>query len=301
MFLKKDYNKNDININIYNDDCLKVMKTFPDKSIDLIICDLPYGQTKNNWDKKIDLDLLWEEYNRIIKDNGPIILFGQGIFSAELIMSNKKNYRYSLIWEKNNVTGFLNAKKMPLRSHEDILIFNKKIDINDLIYIYGEDKINQLLQDLLYNNIDHEDILVFYKKLPIYNPIMWEGIPLHSKGKNFANKDGTNNNYGLYNTKYESTRVGFTEKYPRSVLHFQKPHPAKHPTEKSVQLIEYLIKMFSNEGDLVLDNCSGRGTTLFAANNVNRCAIGIELEKKYFNLMKEDMINEGIDFEEKFI
>lgn len=103
MLSKKDLENS---ITIFNDDCIKVMKEIPDKSLDLIICDLPYGQTKNEWDKKIDLSLLWKEYTRIIKDNGPIILFGQGMFSAELMMSNRKNYRYSLIWEKNNVSGF---------------------------------------------------------------------------------------------------------------------------------------------------------------------------------------------------
>lgn len=292
--LEKEFKENDICL--INEDCLKVMKKIPDKSIDIIVCDLPYGQTKNKWDSVIPFEELWGEYNRIIKDNGPIILFGQGMFSSDLMQSNRKNYRYSLIWEKNNVTGFLNAKKMPLRSHEDILVFNKKIDVSDLIYMYGEEVIQSLFEELLYNNIDHEDILVFYKKLPTYNPEMWEGIPLHSKGKNFVNKEGTNNNYGKYDTKRESDRVGKTEKYPRSVLHFQKPHPARHPTEKPLTLIEYIIKMFSNEGDILLDNCMGIGTSIKAANNLNRKSIGIEIKEEYFNICKNDLIDSNSKF-----
>lgn len=298
MLLREDLEKS---ITIFNDDCLEVMKQIPDKSLDLIICDLPYGQTKNEWDKKINLDLLWKEYMRIIKDNGPIILFGQGMFSAELMLSNKKNYRYSLIWEKNTTSGFLNSKKMPLRSHEDILIFNKKIDTSDLVYMYGEENVQKLFDLLINENMDHEDILIFYKKLPTYNPQMWEGIPMHSKGINFKNKEGTNNNYGNYDTKFQSNRVGCTKKYPRSVLHFQRPHPPKHPTQKNVELIEYLIKMFSNEGDLILDNCFGIGTTLLAANNTKRFCIGIEIKKEYCDICKDTLKSNNISFNEMFL
>lgn len=181
------------------------------------------------------------------------------------------------------------------------MVFNKKIDTSDLIYMYGEENIQKLFELLLNENMDHEDILVFYKKLPTYNPEMWEGIPMHSKGKSFKEKEGTNNNYGNYDTKYESDRIGCTQKYPRSVLHFQRPHPPKHPTQKSPELIEYLIKMFSNEGDLILDNCVGIGTTLFAASNTNRGCVGIELKKEYYTTCKEELRARNISFKERYL
>ena len=238
---------------IYNDDCLKIMPLIQDKSIDMILADLPFNQTKNKWDILIPFDDLWSQYNRIIKDNGAILLFAQGLFSAQLIMSNQKMYRYDLIYKKSNrSSGFLNANRQPLRNHEQILCF--------------------------------------YKKQPTYNPIFSEGIPLHSKGKLYKTKDGINNNYGKYDTKYENNRSGSTEKYPISVLNFDKPHPSKHPTEKPVKLCEYLIKTYSNENDLILDNTMGIGTTCLAAKNTNRRYIGIEKDEIYYNIAKERLI-----------
>lgn len=297
------FNKNtndEVKNEIFFGDCLEGMKYIPDKSIDLIICDLPYGTTKNKWDKLIPLndyieindkklekddfylkqalngcskkeidtiwkttkkEGLWSHYERIIKDNGCIILFGQGVFSAELILSNRKLFKYSLIWEKDRVTGFLNARKMPLRSHEDILIF--------------------------------------YKKPPIYNPQMWEGIPLHSKGKNFVNKDGKNSNYGNYNTRYESDRVGTTEKFPRSVLKFPKEHPPKFATQKPTSLCEYLIKTYTNENAIIVDNCMGSGSSLIGANKLpNRYCIGMEITRENYELSKERLSENKILFRE---
>lgn len=197
------------------DNCLNAMQSIEDGSIDMILTDLPYGiLNKNNpnakWDSLIPLDELWAQYKRVIKPNGAILLFGQGMFTAQLMMSNKEWWRYNLIWDKVLTTGFLNAKRMPLRSHEDIT--------------------------------------VFYDKLPTYNPQMTIGNPLHGRGTAYKSKQNTNNNYGDF-IPNDDTRRGSTEKYPKSILTFPKPHPSvcKHPTQKPVELLEYLIKTYTNE------------------------------------------------------
>lgn len=230
-------------------DCLELMKDIPNKSIDLILCDLPYGTTKNNWDEVIPFDKLWAQYNRIIKDNGAILLFAQGKFYVNLVSSNMKMFRYDLVWDKELISGFLNAKRMPLRRHEQIA--------------------------------------VFYKHLPTYNPQFTEGKPLHSKGTAYKEKKLTNNNYGDFEPT-DDNRAGSTEKYPTSIMKFQKPHPSVcvHPTEKSVSLLEYLVKTYTNEGDTVLDNCMGSGSTGIACKNTNREFIGMELDEKYFEIAR---------------
>lgn len=239
---------------IYLGDCLEIMKIIPDKSVDMILCDLPYGLTNNPKDIVIPMDKLWQNYERIIKDNGAIILFGQGIFAAKLILSNEKLFKYDLIWKKGErVSGFLNAKKIPLRNHEQLL--------------------------------------VFYKKPPTYNPQFSEGIPLHSKGKKYLEKEGVNNNYGYYDTSLPETRKGSTQKYPKSVLNFERPHPPIHPTEKPTTLLEYLIKTYSNETDLILDNTCGSGSTCVAARKTNRNYIGIELDEKYYKITLDRLSN----------
>lgn len=193
------------------------------------------------------MEPLWNEYNRIIKPNGAIVLFGQGMFTAELMMANKKMWRYNLIYAKGNrVSGFLNANRQPLRNHEDIL--------------------------------------VFYKKQPTYNPQFSEGKPLHGKGNKYLNKEGINNNYGYYDTTLPETRKGSTQKYPKSILNFDKPHPALHPNEKPVLLLEYLIKTYTNEDDLVLDNTCGSGSTCVAAKNTKRNYIGIENDQRWYDI-----------------
>ena len=217
------------------------MREIPDKSIDNIQCDLPYGQTQNEWDSAIPLKELWEEYIRIIKPAGAIVLFGQGMFTAELMQSQKKRWRYNLIWIKNRCTGFLNAEKMPLRTHEDIL--------------------------------------VFYSSLPTYNPQMTRGERNHSRGNVQTAK---NNNYGDFDVTFESNLNGFM-KHPQSVLYFDRVHPPTHPTQKPAPLLEYLIKTYSNAGDLVLDNCIGSGTTAVAAIRTGRNFIGFEKEQSYFD------------------
>lgn len=247
-------------------DCLVAMKDIPDKSIDMILCDLPYevlnkGNKNASWDRLIPFDKLWEQYNRIIKDNGAIVLFAQGMFTAQLMMSNPKMWRYNLVWDKVLTSGFLNAKRMPLRSHEDIC--------------------------------------VFYKQIPTYNPQMTTGQPLHGKGTSYMNKDATNNCYGDIKVT-EDDRKGSTEKYPTSIVRFQKPHPscAVHPTQKSTELCEWLVKTYTNEGETLLDNCMGSGSTGVACVNTNRNFIGIELNEEYFEIA-EKRINDAKEAREK--
>lgn len=239
---------------LLNGDCIDLMKNIPDKSIDMILCDLPYGVTQNKKDIVIPFDELWNAYERIIKDNGVIVLFGQGTFYIDLVNSNRKLFRYDLVWDKQLTSGFLNAKRMPLRQHEQIA--------------------------------------VFYKKLPTYNPQFTQGKPLHSKGTSYKNKEHKNDNYGNFHITDDS-RAGSTEKYPTSILSFAKPHPsvAKHRTEKSVELLSYLIKTYTNEGDLVLDNCMGSGSTGVACINTNRNFFGIELDKDFFKIAEERLAN----------
>lgn len=236
------------NYKLYQGDCLEIMKDIADKSVDMILCDLPYGVTaKNKWDTVIPFDKLWEHYNRIIKDNGAIVLFAQGMFTSDLMQSNKKYWRYNLVWDKVLPSGFLNAKRQPMRNHEDICIF--------------------------------------YKKQPIYNPQMWEGEECHGRGKAIGKSQeefSRNTNYG----EFKAVETKGNLKYPKSILTFQKPHPSKsvHPTQKSVELCEWLIKTYTNENEVVLDNCMGSGTTGIACINTNRKFIGIELDEKYFDI-----------------
>ena len=238
------------NYKLYKGDCLETMDELIEfeAKFDAVITDPPYGTTKNKWDSVIPFDKMWERVNKLIKPNGAIILFSQGLFTVDLINSNRKDWKYNLIWEKDRPTGFLNAKRMPLRSHEDIC--------------------------------------VFYKKLPVYNPQFWEGNPLHGMGSKYRQNISTNNNYGNFDsrTNPSANRAGDKTKYPRSILKFNKPHPPIHPTQKPVDLLEYLLKTYTNEGELVLDFTMGSGSTGVACLNTNRKFIGIELDEKYFNM-----------------
>ena len=227
-------------IQLYYGDCLEVMKDIPDKSVDMILCDLPYGTTRNKWDTVIDLDLLWSQYERIIKDNGAIVLFAQVPFNIVLGYSNLKLLKYEWIWEKEQGTGHLNAKKMPLKSHENIM--------------------------------------VFYKKPPTYNPQMREGKPYTCKSGDWSS------NYGA---QVNVLTVNNGERYPITVLKFNRNKQKLHPTQKPVELLEYLIKTYTNEGELVLDNCMGSGSTGVACVNTGRKFIGIEIDKKYFDISKQ--------------
>lgn len=241
---------------IINADCLVAMKDIPDWSVDAVITDLPFGSTRNPWDIVIPFDKLWEQWNRIAKDNAPFILFAQGIFYVDLVQSNRENFRYDLVWEKVLKSGFLNANVMPLRMHEQIA--------------------------------------VFYRKKPTYNPQMEEGQPLHGKGTAIFEKDDfINNCYGDFKPASDE-RKGSTEKYPSSIVRFQKPHPSSsvHPTQKSVELLQYLIRTYTNEGETVLDSCCGSGTTAIAAIREKRNWICIEKSEEYYNIAKKRIENE---------
>lgn len=224
-------------------DCLEGMKYIEDKSIDMILCDLPYGVTnQNKWDIIIPFNKLWEQYNRIIKDNGAMVFTGKSLFSVNLIKSNEKYYRYSLIWEKTKAGGFLNAKRMPLQAHEDII--------------------------------------VFYKKLPTYNPQMQEGKPYIKK----AVTNGDGKNYGKFD-RVGTININDGKRFPRSVIKIANDnHRSLHPTQKPVELFEYLIKTYTNECETVFDNCMGSGTTAIAAINTNRNYIGFELDTTYCDM-----------------
>lgn len=230
------------------------MKKIEDHSIDLILTDLPYGVTQNAKDKRLPMEELWFQYKRIIKENGVICLFAQGKFYIDLINSNREMFRYDLVWDKVLTSGFLNANRQPLRKHEQIAIF--------------------------------------YKKSPTYNPQFSIGNPLHGRGNNYLNKEIKNNNYGKF-ANLKDTRKGTTQKYPTSILKYEKSHPsvATHPTEKPILLLEYLIRTYSNENDLVLDSCMGTGNTILACKNTNRRFIGFEIDEEYYNIAKERIEN----------
>lgn len=244
------------------------MKDLPSKSIDLILCDLPYGTTRNKWDSVLDLELLWEQYNHIIKDRGAILLFAQTPFDKVLGVSNLKHLRYEIIWQKTAPTGFLNANKMPMKAHENIL--------------------------------------VFYKKLPTYNPQKTQGhtrkeASKESRAKSIERQklkvDSKDSNYNFYGESAEG--YDSTERYPLSVQVFAKDQQKEnwHPTQKPVALLEWLIKTYTNEGDLVLDNCMGSGSTGVACVNTNRDFIGIELTENYFEIAK-DRIGRAVEKKE---
>ena len=229
-------------IKLYNDDCIQIMHGIQDQSVDMILCDLPYGTTKNKWDTIIPLDQLWECYNRIIKPNGAIVLFCDGMFTADLLLSNKRMWRYNLVWDKCRGCDFLNANVKPLKSHEDIA--------------------------------------VFYKKKPTYNKQYWYSEPYK------RTKNGTlSSNYGNRNAAYSESLDG--KRNPLSILSFARDGKRFHPTQKPVALLEWLIKTYTNEGETVLDNCMGSGSTGVACVNTNRNFIGIELDENYFKIAEE--------------
>ena len=231
-----------VNIELKQGDCLELMKDIPDKSIDMILCDLPYGTTVCKWDTIIPFDKLWEQYNRIIKDNGAIVLFGNEPFSSQLRLSNLKNYKYDWVWDKKRGSNFATVKIRPFNSFENIM--------------------------------------VFYKKQPTYNPQMWKSTP-YTCNQGYV---GEAKQTGLYRDNVITVNNG--DRYPLTILSFSK-ETGLHPTQKPVALLEYLIKTYTNEGDVVLDNCMGSGSTGVACVNTTRNLIGIELDENYFKIAKE--------------
>ncbi|MFO0090045.1 MAG: DNA-methyltransferase [bacterium] len=228
---------------IRNEDCLSTLQLLPNGSVDLLLQDTPFGCTQNDWDIKPDLSKMWTEWERVTKYNGAMIFFATQPFASELILSNIKNFRYDIIWEKSRPSGFLNANKMPLRSHEIILIF--------------------------------------YRSLPTYNAQMRKGKPNHVKNGSMSKKT-VNNNYGDFGQtiqyatydKHPTSVIYFEQ---------QDPNKINHPTEKPIDLIRWLVCSYSNENDLVFDGYMGSGTTAVASIIENRRFIGSELNKKYFD------------------
>jgi site-specific DNA-methyltransferase (adenine-specific) len=244
---------------IYNQDCLVGMRDISDKSVDMILCDLPYGTTLCKWDNIIPFALLWEQYLRVIKDNGAIVLTAQQPFATDLINSCRKYFRYEIIWEKTQKLGFLNANKMPLRGHENIL--------------------------------------VFYKRLPTYNPQKYTAKDKKSVGRVRSNDGSRAQHYSNYKS-YSYKDSG--KRHPHSVIRIsnwngalfgRKDKEHIHPTQKPVELFSWLIKTYSNVGDLVLDNCMGSGTTAIACIENDRKFIGFETEKSYFELSVDRIAN----------
>lgn len=238
-------------------DCLKLMPKIPDKSVDLILCDLPYGTIASPWDELIPFNELWDSYKRVIRMNGAIVLFGSQPFTSKLGASNLSMLKYSWVWQKSRPTDFLQAKHKPLKGFEDIL--------------------------------------VFYDKRPTYNPqdtLLIDKIVKNtgtkSRGRLSKKRNGDQTFHNTVcgadeNDCYKQTMTN----YPRGIIKFAQENTAFHPTQKPVALCEYLIKTYTNEGDLVLDNCAGSGSTLVAAKNINRQFIGIEKEKEYYDICLE--------------
>ena len=254
-------------ITLYNGDCLIEMDKIPDGSVDMILTDLPYGTTSCSWDEIIPFEPLWEQYNRVIKDNGAIVLTSTQPFTTKLINSNIDNFSYTWYWKKNTVTGFANAKKQPLRHIEDVV--------------------------------------VFYKKPPTYNP---QGVQrLNKVFKNGGNVGGEtlrkdiseSANKGSLRTKGNEYVQEFTN-YPKQLLSINAEPMTVHPTQKPVELLEYLIKTYTNKGEVVLDSTMGSGSTGVACKRTDRRFIGIELDKDYFKIAKERIdkpvhIQQGLD------
>lgn len=250
-------------IELWHGDCLELMKDIEDKSIDLILCDLPYGTTACKWDVVIPFDKLWEQYNRIIKEDGVIVLFGIQPFTTMLISSNVKLFRYSWIWVKDSPTGFLNCNYRPLQSTEDIVVFSNG-------------KVGSLSK----------------------NPIRYypQGLSVINKEKNNRGNSTWREKHGYLsrNNKLNSNEA-YIQKYtgyPDNLLSFSREKNAIHPTQKPIALLEYLIKTYTNENELVLDNTMGSGSTGVACVNTNRRFIGIEKDEKFFEIAKDRILKQ---------
>ena len=247
------------NITLLNGDCLKMMKEIPDNSIDMVLCDLPYGTSASSWDKKLPMNDLWNEYKRIIKHNRAIVLFSQQPFTSLLITSNIEMWKYNWIWEKDNGTNFMNSHFCPLKITEDICVFGN-----------GATSFVKNGENL------------------IYNPQFSEGKPYSIISGNQKSNSavvrggkGGRDDVGGYKTESDGKR------YPKNLIKFNRDKDKLHPTQKPVSLCEYLIQTYTNEGDVVLDNCMGSGTTGIACLNTNRKFIGMELDNTYFEIAKK--------------
>ena len=249
LYDKADY-KDELGM-CFRGDCLEVMKDIPDNSVDMILCDLPYGTTKCKWDNIIPFEPLWEQYNRIIKENGAIVLFGNQPFTAELIHSNIKNFKYCWTWDKKIPSGMSYAKYRPMQQTEDICMFTKN-----------------------------------GKKTKYFPQMIKRDKPI--KGGGMVASDSA------FTRSYKPLKKTYKYKNPTTLLVYDKiRRNSLHPTQKPVALLEYLIKTYTNEGEAVLDNCMGSGSTCMACKNTNRRYIGIELDDKYFDIAC-DRLNKGV-------
>lgn len=226
---------------LHRGDCLELMRNLPDSSVDLILCDLPYGTTACKWDTIIPFEPLWAEYRRIAKQNAAIVLTASQPFTSALVMSNPAWFRYALVWSKGYSTGYGNANKMPMKAHEDVC--------------------------------------VFYRSLPAYNP---QGVTPHNKQNRRGRTDEAIGKNGLVESDY----IQKLTNYPRSIIETRKEKGGLHPTQKPVALFEYLVRTYTNDGDTVLDNCMGSGTTGVACANTGRQFIGMEMDAGYFEIAK---------------
>lgn len=230
-------------ITLYNDDCLLAMRHIPDKSVDMVLCDLPYGTTACRWDVVIPFDKLWEQYHRIVKDGGAIVLFGSEPFSSLLVASNLRGFRFSWVWNKKFAANFVLAKFQPMKIHENILVFSKS-------------------------------------KSPLFNP--------QKTHRRDPIRKGGNTSFGAHIRPVkpsDNSKKIYTDKCPESIISFPlRKEKRYHPTQKPVALLEYLIKTYSNEGDTILDNTMGSGSTGVAAVRTNRNFIGIEKDSEYYRI-----------------
>lgn len=322
-------------IQLYQGDCLELMKQIPDKSVDMVLCDLPYGITACKWDVVIPFDKLWEQYKRVGKDNAVFALFGSEPFSGQMRMSNIEMFRYDWIWEKEQGANFMLCKYQPYKIHENISIFYltksevigkskkflkirkyfldekkksglkrselKKILGNDMAKHYFTNGVQfsfptkenyKKLQSTGYFQKDYEELKKEFAFLSegifTYNPQMKNGKPYIS---------GSGTSGDITGNVIKTKTVNNGTRYPRSIQFFQteKSKDSLHPTQKPVSLLEYLIKTYTNEGETVLDNCMGSGSTGVACVNTNRNFIGIELDEHYFQIAKERIEKAGVE------
>jgi site-specific DNA-methyltransferase (adenine-specific) len=242
-------------VELHLGDCLEIMKQIPDGSVDAIICDLPYGTTACKWDSVIPFEPLWEQYKRIVKEKGAVVLFATQPFTSALVMSNVDMFRYSLVWDKDYGTDFQLAKLRPMRCHEDIAVFSHSKTANGAS-----------------SNMNY-----YPQKTPLKKPVKNGGAPTTKL---------------LHDNSMKQLDLIYTEKSPMTVIKMSpvfntKNNPRFHPTQKPVTLMEYLVKTYTNEGDTVLDNCMGSGTTGVACKNLNRNFIGIEKDEAYFEIARK--------------
>lgn len=249
-------------IKLYNDDCLQVMPTLTENSIDLILCDLPYNTTACEWDKGLPIDKLWRQYNRLIKINRAIVLFSQQPFTSLLITSNLNQWKYNWIWEKDGASNFLNSHYQPMKVTEDVCVFGT-----------GATSYSP-------------------KQNMVYNPQFSEGIPYKiTSGMQKSDSAVVRGVEGRIKASGFTT-INYGVRYPKNIIKFNRDKEKFHPTQKPIALLQYLIKTYTNEGDVVLDNCMGSGSTGVACKNLNRNFIGIEKQKKYFDIAKERINNQ---------